>query len=85
MTSTVGQVRLGEWLGEPGHSQEKLGVLLNVSQASVSHWLAGTARPGVHFRTALLRVARIPVDDWLTPKERGIARGDAVAKTGTGN
>lgn len=41
-----------------------------VNQSTTSRWLSGDSRPGGLHRELLMRLFRIPEDDWLLPEEK---------------
>lgn len=66
-------IRLEKWLEDPEHperSQEKLGKILGVTQAAVSQWKLGKARPDPDLRGPLEQITGIAAVDWYTEKER---------------
>ena len=65
--------QLERWLADPAHperSQEKLGEILGVSQAAVSQWKRGKARPDPDLRRPLQVLTGISALDWYSPDER---------------
>lgn len=71
--STRARRQLVRWLDESGTSPGKLGDRLGISQQAVSMWIRGYNRPIPPYRKALVRIAGIPEDDWLTADERQVA------------
>lgn len=69
---TDGARSLAQWLRGTRTSQEALGDALGVSQATVSAWVRGTARPESHFREAMELLARVTREQWETPDERAV-------------
>lgn len=70
MTRTEGRRLLTQYLAKEGNSQVRLAALVGVNQSSVHDWCYGVSRPESHMRTALESLCAIPVDAWLTAKER---------------
>jgi transcriptional regulator with XRE-family HTH domain len=68
--------------GERGR-QYALATRLNVSQAAVSAWAAGKARPEPAYREALSIALNIPVDAWVNDEDRAIVERARAATTAT--
>lgn len=80
-TATRGRELLNAYLAaDRNRSQVSLARVLDINQSSVSGWCRGTSRPESPHRTALLRIAGIPEDAWLTGIERrALAKAIAAA------
>ena len=68
---TRARLALHEWFAaDRTRTRTGLAHRLGVSQALVSYWLEGTARPSDKLREALVTICGIPTSDWLDAAER---------------
>jgi len=51
-------------------TQRALAERLGTKEQTVCSWKSGFRRPGHEYREALRKIAKIPLDSWLTPSER---------------
>lgn len=66
---------LAEWLARFHLRQSELADLLEVHPATISQWLTGSQRPQVVDRLALQRLTGVPMEWWLTERERELLDG----------
>lgn len=77
---TPGAVQLRAYFEAERGRQNDLATRLDVSQAAVSAWASGKARPEPAYREALSIALNIPVDAWVNDEDRAIV-ARAVAAT----
>lgn len=72
--TALDQVR--DWLARNDSRQADLARRLGVSEAAVSAWFRGAARPTALHRAAIETLTGVRATDWMTDDERRIAFGD---------
>lgn len=77
--STPGADQLRAYFEAERGRQNALATRLDVSQAAVSAWAAGKARPEPAYRTALELVLNIPIAAWETDEDRAIVERAAAS------